>query len=123
MKAISFLGISDYKETIYSFPGGKNFTAKYFPFAVSQVYTPTQHYVFMTEDANKIHHDKMSALFKYKCKDIPTGKSEDEYWEIFDKLVECAEEGDEVLLDFTRGFRSQAILAVSALIFLKKHLV
>lgn len=119
MKAISFLGTSDYKNTAYKFLDGKIINTLYFPYAVNVFYKPSEHYIFMTKEAKNKHNDILSALFKFNEVEIPLGKNEDHFWEIFDDILECVKDGDEVLLDFTYGFRSQPVLAIAALIYLK----
>lgn len=119
MKVISFIGTADYKETEYFFPDGKKITTPYFPFAANQVYNPDGHYIFMTDDAKLKHYHKLSDIMKFNEVNIPFGKNEDEFWEIFDDLIQCVEEKDELIIDFTYGFRSQSILIIAALIFLK----
>jgi CRISPR-associated DxTHG motif protein len=38
--------------------------------------------------------------------DIPEGRSEQELWEIFDRVASAVDEGDTILLDITHAFRS-----------------
>lgn len=45
-------------------------------------------------------------------KDIPTGRSEDEIWEIFDNVFNQINDDDEVIFDITHGFRSLPLLAI-----------
>ncbi|MBD3192926.1 MAG: TIGR02221 family CRISPR-associated protein [Candidatus Heimdallarchaeota archaeon] len=52
-------------------------------------------------------------------KSLPTGKNSDEIWEIFDRIVEVVEEGDEVFFDITHAFRSLPMLALIALNYLR----
>jgi len=55
MKAISFLGTTDYKNTSYKFSDGKLIHTQYFPVAVNQYYHPGQHFVIMTDDSKLKH--------------------------------------------------------------------
>ncbi|MBV6479140.1 MAG: hypothetical protein HGGPFJEG_01901 [Ignavibacteria bacterium] len=119
MKAISFLGITDYKDIKYEFPEKNVISTPYFPFAVKEFYKPEEYFIFMTEDAKRKHFDSLSKLFSFNSVIIPSGKTEDEYWEIFDKIVDKISEEDEIIFDITFGFRSQPVLAISALTFLK----
>lgn len=119
MKVISFLGTGDYKNISYKFSEDQIITTLFFPSAVNQYFNPEEHYILMTEEARDKHSEKMSEMFKFHEVIIPFGKDEDQFWEIFDDIAECIEENDEVILDFTYGFRSQPVLAIAALIYLK----
>ena len=61
----------------------------------------------------------MSEVIKFNEVIIPLGKNEDQFWEIFDDVLQIIDNDDEVILDFTLGFRSQSVLIIAALIFLK----
>lgn len=50
---------------------------------------------------------------------MPCGKNKDELWEIFEKLLECVDEGDEVYIDVTHGFRSLPMLMLVAVPYLR----
>ncbi|HBT97188.1 MAG TPA: TIGR02221 family CRISPR-associated protein [Desulfobulbaceae bacterium] len=50
---------------------------------------------------------------------IPTGKSEEEIWKIFDQVFSLLEEGDELYLDITHAFRSLPVLAMAILSYAK----
>ena len=119
MKAISFLGTTDYKNTDYKFPGGKLIHTRFFPVAVNNYYQPDEHYVFMTEDARSMHSQRLSEMIKFNEVIIPLGRNEDQFWEIFDDILQVVHNDDEVILDFTYGFRSQPVLTIAALIFMK----
>lgn len=120
MKAISFLGTTDYKNTSYKFSNDQIFNTLYFPYAVNRFYNPDEHYILMTKEAKHKHCEKLSELFKFHEVIIPIGKDEHQFWEIFDIIMECIDSYDEIILDFTYGFRSQPVLAIAALIYLKE---
>lgn len=48
-------------------------------------------------------------------KDVPTGQSEEEMWNIFDAVFNQINDGDEVVFDITHGFRSLPLLAITIL--------
>lgn len=50
---------------------------------------------------------------------IPDGHSEDEIWEIFEKVSRCLREGDEVVFDITHAFRSIPLVAMVVLNYVK----
>ncbi|MGM0369634.1 MAG: TIGR02221 family CRISPR-associated protein [Bacillota bacterium] len=57
--------------------------------------------------------------FEIDFKEIPNGYSENEIWDIFDKFVEKINEGDNIFLDITHGFRYQPMLIMSILNYTK----
>jgi hypothetical protein len=107
-----------YSESNYKFDDDIISTA-YFPFAVFQKYKPDLVYLMMTEKARLVHSVNLTELFKYNEVIIPDGKNEKEIWEIFDNITQCVSENDEVILDFTFGFRSQPVIAIASLLYLK----
>lgn len=50
---------------------------------------------------------------------IPDGHSEDEIWEIFEKVSQCLREGDEIVFDITHAFRSIPLVAMVVLNYVK----
>ncbi|EIM64413.1 TIGR02221 family CRISPR-associated protein [Desulfobacter postgatei] len=52
-------------------------------------------------------------------KDIPMGYNESEVWELFDLIIEKINEGDEIYLDITHGFRSLPMLGLVLVNYLK----
>lgn len=115
---ISTLGTGQYSESNYKFDE-ELITTSYFPFAVYQKYNPDSSFIMMTEKARSMHSDKLSELFSFNEVIIPEGKNENEIWEIFDCITQCVSENDEVILDFTFGFRSQPVIAIASLLYLK----
>lgn len=53
------------------------------------------------------------------CLLIPVGRSEVEFWEIFEAIVDLPEDGQEVSLDFTHGLRYQPFFLFLALQYLR----
>ena len=50
---------------------------------------------------------------------MPEGKSKDEIWQIFNALFDCVNEGDEIWLDVTHGYRSIPMLVITAVPYLR----
>lgn len=48
---------------------------------------------------------------------IPTGKNEEELWEMFKIVLNCIDEGDEIILDITHSFRYIPMLTFIVLIY------
>ena len=118
MIALSFLGRGKYEETVYSFNNQKVKTS-YFPFAVSQFVKPDKLFVIMTGEAEKVHAAQLKKLCDYEPIRIPNGKSEKEFWVIFDKITEVIKEEEKIVFDITHGFRSQPFIVIVLLLYLK----
>ncbi len=125
--AISFLGIGKfdkekneyyYEKTKYNYQNSIVET-DLFPHAVSEFVKPDRLFVIMTEKAKKVNEEKLKALCNFEEIKIPNGKSEEEFWEIFDKITEVINENDEVVFDITHGFRSQPFIIIVLLLYLK----
>jgi len=48
---------------------------------------------------------------------IPAGKNEEELWEMFNVVLNCIDEGDEIILDITHSFRYIPMLTFIVLIY------
>lgn len=127
MIALSFLGLGQfnketktylYQETKYSF-NEKEVKTSYFPYAVSKFIKPDKMFVIMTEKAEEVHSAELKKLCNFETIKIPDGKSEEEFWIIFDKITEKINEGDEIVFDITHGFRSQPFIVIVLLLYLK----
>ncbi|MHA1682884.1 MAG: CRISPR-associated protein Csx20 [Promethearchaeota archaeon] len=49
--------------------------------------------------------------------DIPSGKSENELWEIFNRVIETLQDEDTIIYDLTHGFRSIPLLVMIVLFY------
>lgn len=61
----------------------------------------------------------LGVIDKVQVVSIPEGFSSEEIWEIFDRVFECIEEGDEMILDITHAFRSLPLLGMVLLNYAK----
>jgi CRISPR-associated DxTHG motif protein len=52
--------------------------------------------------------------------DIPEGRSEQELWEIFDRVASAVDEGDTILLDITHAFRSIPMIVFAVAAYLRR---
>jgi len=118
MKAISFLGTGNYNEVTYIYQDKKVCT-KYFPYAFWEFMKPNELYIVMTDKAEKSHKSELKKLCAFESVRIPDGKSENEIWEIFGKIVSVFNENDEIVIDITHGFRSIPLVVIASLIYLK----
>ncbi|HWQ35304.1 MAG TPA: TIGR02221 family CRISPR-associated protein [Blastocatellia bacterium] len=123
-KILTFLGTGDYRETIYNWQQ-QPVKTKLFPFALAQWVEAEQMLVLLTAEARQHQHwaDLQNALNGHPIRlipvDIPSGKSEQELWGIFDRMVSVLDEGDEIIFDVTHAFRSLPMLSLMAAAFLR----
>ena len=135
LKALTFIGSSPtkYSETTYYIErGGKReyCTTHLFPEVVVKLYQPTELIAFATDEVlMDIHgHGYLKHLedvcSKHKVdfdpQPIPSGKSTNELWQIFDVYADAVDEGDKIILDITHGFRSFPVLALPAITYLRQ---
>lgn len=126
MKAITFLGITDYRPVTYVYKDPEGNTneclTELFPEALCSFFNPDELLVVVTEKAKEKHFDNLCKRLKGKKAypiDIPDGKNTDELWSIFDELIKKVDEGDEVVFDITYAFRSIPFLVFLATAFLR----
>ncbi len=123
-KILTFLGTGNYQETNYSWQQ-QPVRTKLFPFALAQWFEADEMLVLLTAEAKQHQHwaDLQNVLQGYSLQltpvDIPSGKSEEELWSIFDRMVSVLDEGDEIIFDVTHAFRSLPMLALLAAAFLR----
>jgi CRISPR-associated DxTHG motif protein len=120
-KVISFLGYTPpdrpYRPTTYVYQEKEHYT----PFmseAAAHFFSPDHLLVLVTSDA-KVQNfgyleKNLHGVITPKPVDIPSGKHEQELWEIFDAIASCIEKGDTIIFDITNGFRSLPVLAFLA---------
>lgn len=118
MIALSFLGVGPYNETRYLYDG-KQIQTRHFVHALSEFIKPDKLYAIMTHKAKATNYEEIKKLCDCEPIDIPDGKSEDEFWIIFDKITSVVKVGDEVVFDITHGFRSQPFIVIVLLLYLK----
>lgn len=144
---ISFLGTNDYVECIYCLDGFEPVEPVRFvqQATISRSCRDwgqeDRILIFTTKDAERKnwvdngHRDKDGRILERKglatCIrqmelptphqkiDIPEGYTEEEIWEIFERLNGCLNTGDTVIFDITHAFRSIPLLAISVLNYAK----
>jgi CRISPR-associated Csx2 family protein len=134
MKAISFLGLNNYKETTYLNPlsPGECYTTPFFQEALVKFYKPETLYILLTktvetvpprgatetnwEALKKRLTDKVDLQPVYN---IPEAHSTADIWQLFEMLTNCLQEGDRVIFDITHSFRSLPVLALIAVSYLR----
>ena len=136
---IAFLGTTTYESCNYIFDGEKISNVSFVQEAMARLMCGDwcendRILVFLTKEAREMNWlssssgdsssgtgkkeglkdrlDSMGLRVKVKSVDIPSGNSEDEIWDIFRKVFDSIEEGDEILFDITHAFRSIPMLAI-----------
>jgi CRISPR-associated DxTHG motif protein len=57
---------------------------------------------------------RLGSGWNLRAVDIPDGRTEDELWEVFDRINQTIVSGDEIVFDITHAFRSLGIIALVA---------
>lgn len=133
-KLITFVGIGPYKDCIYTL-GDQKITTRYIQKALCDTVCKDwgeedSVVVFLTKNAKDKNwkSEGVDGLLKVELEkipmkleevDIPDGKDEKQIWEIFDKMVEHVDAGDEIVFDITHAFRSLPMLTMVVLNYLK----
>jgi len=122
LKALSFLGTTDYKPTTYV-RDGLEYETEFFGETLPHFFPDLDKVlVFVTPTVRE--HPNMKALQErlgdqFEPVHIPEGHSEDELWAIFDALIDAVDEDEQVLFDITNSFRSIPLLVFLAAAYLR----
>lgn len=118
MKLITFLGTSPYARVTYVW-GARECTTNLFPEALAKWLEPQEMLVALTPEA-RAHpnwadlHQCLAGKVTLSALDIPTGRTEQELWHIFEALTSRFGPGDEIAFDITHAFRSLPVLSLLA---------
>jgi len=120
---LSFIGTGDYQACTYVWRGDRCETP-YFQEAAVQFFKPDYCLVLMTEAARQRHEEALRERLtrrhvEYHPVPIPNGRNEAELWAIFSALTEQIPDGATLIVDVTHGFRTQPMLALAALCYLR----
>lgn len=116
---ITFLGTTDYSETVYQWPYVGEHRTPYVAAALAKLWKADHVIVLATQAAeDKNANPLRENLLAAGCPEpvlsrLPAGRTEDELWaqfRVIREAVESAASGD-VLMDITHGFRSQSFFA------------
>lgn len=137
MHLITVLGTSNYEEVIYKFEGedvtGKK-KNKYVQMAIidhfkEELENGGKVSIFLTDrafDVNWKENEEKKTLSSYLKSDdyanieikevrIPNPDTDDDLWQIFNKIYENIDENDEIVFDITHSFRSIPMLAITVI--------
>lgn len=118
MIALSFLGTGKYSETTYQLEE-KSCKTNLMPFAVKQFFQPQTLFVAQTKEAKDMHGKALEAVCTYTAIEIPSGKTNDELWQMFSLIADAIPENAHLVVDITHGFRSQPIIALAIVQYLQ----
>ena len=126
MKALTFLGKGDYKTVTYVWhESDKDLwcEARLFPAALDRFFEPKEIVVFLTSEARQGNYLlELRQLLGNRLReaDIPSGKSEEELWVIFDRVTSSVSAGDTIVLDITHALRSIPMVVFAAAAYLRR---
>jgi CRISPR-associated DxTHG motif protein len=119
MKLLTFVGPNTYNQTTYVWDVHR-YETEFIAEALASWLPFDKVVVFLTEKAkagtNWTQLSQRLQEWDVQEVPIPDGKTEEEVWEIFDRVIASVEHGDEIAIDVTHAFRSlpMALLAVAA---------
>lgn len=120
---ISFLGVSNYIDCVYTIDGKESEVVFYVQNSIIELLASDfdKFFIFCTEKAYETHFQKLQKESKKKLEavKIPQGLNEDEIWQIFEIVYEKLNDGDEVIYDITHSFRSLPMLGITLLQYSK----
>lgn len=124
MKLLTFLGVGNYFETVYTWQE-KDCQTRFSPVASNKFLEPDKIIVFLTKDATEnfdLLKTELHNAVKVEPVSIPLGSNEEELWEIFSCVSSQVEPGEEVAFDITHGLRHFPLLGFLAAAFLRSGL-
>lgn len=129
MRALSFLGAAKYETVTYVWDE-RSHTTRLFPEALVRIFEPDKSIIFVTETAKNFRPSQSEPRYvemlqgkfgdQVEWADIPEGRSEQELWEIFDRVASAVDEGDNILLDITHAFRSIPMIVFAVAAYLRR---
>lgn len=114
----SFLGTGNYKEAPYTLDQ-QAVSTPYTAHALAQMFPSYSVKVLLTPEAKAKHGQILASVLDYIEVSIPSGKTQGEIWEMFLAIEAATPPEAAVVFDITHGFRSQPVLALAAMIYLR----
>jgi CRISPR-associated DxTHG motif protein len=124
MKLITFVGTGRYEPVIYRW-GEREHSTRFFSDALVEWLQPETTCVMLTKVARQHSNwQELEPLLRGRTEvrevHIPDGESEQELWQIFQRITEVVEPNDELVFDITHAFRSLPLLTLLATAYLKQ---
>jgi CRISPR-associated DxTHG motif protein len=110
----------DYAVTEYQFDDGDTFKTKLVGHALFEKFKFEEVYIIGTSQSLWKVVDETIGKGNYEKIEIPFGRSEEEFWRIFEILTSLKVENSEIYFDITHGFRSIPIFISTLLNFFAK---
>jgi len=122
MKLLTFVGPNTYNQTTYVWDVHR-YETEFIAEALASWLPFDKVVVFLTEKAKAgTNWTQLSQRLQERDVQevpIPDGKTEEEVWEIFDRVIASVEHGDEIAIDVTHAFRSLPMVLVAVAAFLR----
>jgi len=123
MQLLTILGTGKYETTLYTWQNNQVET-RYVAHALCEFFQPESVTVLVTNEAKEAHFENLQQILspRFPVNDIliPSGKTEEEVWQIFDAVVNVVEPNSKIIFDITHAFRSIPLLVLLASAFLQK---
>jgi CRISPR-associated DxTHG motif protein len=123
MKLLTFVGPNTYNQTTYVWDVHR-YETEFIAEALALWLPFDKVVVFLTEKAKAgTNWTQLSQrLQKWDVQEvpIPDGRTEEEVWEIFDRVVSSVEQEDEIAIDVTHAFRSLPMVLLAVAAFLRE---
>jgi CRISPR-associated DxTHG motif protein len=116
---LSFLGTGRYAPTTYVFEGRAAPATRYVCATLPTFFDLDDLLVITTPEARAAHGEALAAECAVREVPIPSGRSETEWWVMFNAIAEAVPEGARLVIDITHGFRSQPLLALAVALYLR----
>jgi CRISPR-associated DxTHG motif protein len=122
MKLLTFVGPNTYNQTTYVWDVHR-YETEFIAEALASWLPFDKVVVFLTEKAkagtNWTQLSQRLQEWDVQEVPIPDGKTEEEVWEIFDRVIASVEHGDEIAIDVTHAFRSLPMVLLAVAAFLR----
>lgn len=116
--ALSFLGTGRYEPTEYQW-NGATCTTKFMPVALNELFAPDTLLVAETPGAQAKHGDELATACDYTSVEVPHATAEADWWRLFNAMADAVPEDTTLVVDITHGFRSQPLLALAVVLYLR----
>ena len=122
---LSFLGLSRYQVAAYYWKDKDYGVLKtnLFPETLPAFFSVTELIVFVTKEAKGHEHCrqlKENLGDTVKMVEIPSGKKEEELWEIFDIVAKQVPPNSTIIMDITHAFRSLPMVIYNVALYLRR---
>jgi CRISPR-associated DxTHG motif protein len=116
--ALSFLGTDKYEPTVYQWQDD-TCPSRFMAEAVRQFFEPDRLLVAMTDAARHANATDLRQACDFDELGVPPGNSEEEWWDVFECITAAIPAEAELVVDVTHGFRSQPLVALAAVAYLR----